>query len=50
MVLDGAKAEELPDVDAGHRELVINLKTAKKLNIPASKLNKLLLMADAVIQ
>jgi putative ABC transport system substrate-binding protein len=51
MILDGTKiAKDLPDFDAGHREFVINLKTAKKLNIPMPKLSKLLLMADEVIQ
>jgi putative ABC transport system substrate-binding protein len=50
MVLDGAKPEDLPDVEAGHREFIINLKTAKKLNIPPPKLSRLLLMADEVIQ
>ncbi len=49
MVLDGTKPKELPDVDAGHRELVVNLKAARKLNIPASKLSNLLLIADVVI-
>jgi putative ABC transport system substrate-binding protein len=49
MVLGGTKPKDLPDADAGHRELVINLKTAKKLNIPAPRLSKLLLMADVVI-
>jgi putative tryptophan/tyrosine transport system substrate-binding protein len=51
MILDGTKiAKDLPDFDAGHREFVINLKTAKKLNIPMPKLSRLLLMADEVIQ
>jgi putative ABC transport system substrate-binding protein len=50
MLLDGAKAQDLPDVDVGHREFIINLKTAKKLNIPSAKLSRLLLMADEVIQ
>jgi putative ABC transport system substrate-binding protein len=49
MVLDGTKAQDLPDVDVGHREFVINLKTAKKLNIPSAQLGRLLLMADEVI-
>jgi putative ABC transport system substrate-binding protein len=50
MVLDGTKAQDLPDVDVGHREFVINLKTAKKLNIPLPKLSRLLLLADEVVQ
>jgi putative ABC transport system substrate-binding protein len=50
MVLDGTKPDSLPDAEAGHRELVVNLRAAKKLNIPQPKLNKLLLMADVVIQ
>ena len=51
MVLDGTKlAKDLPDMEAGHREFVVNLKTAKKLNIPPPTLGKLLLMADVVIQ
>ncbi len=50
MVLDGARAEDLPDTDAGHREFVVHLKTAKKLGIADDKLNKLLLMADVVIR
>jgi putative tryptophan/tyrosine transport system substrate-binding protein len=50
MVLDGTKPKDLPDAEAGHREFVINLRTAKKLNIPAQKLGSLLLMADEVIQ
>jgi hypothetical protein len=49
MVLDGTKAQDLPDVDVGHREFVINLKTAKKLNILSAQLGRLLLMADEVI-
>jgi putative ABC transport system substrate-binding protein len=49
MVLDGTKAQDLPDVDVSHREFIINLKTAKKLNIPSAKLSRLLLMADEVI-
>jgi putative tryptophan/tyrosine transport system substrate-binding protein len=49
MVLNGIEPKDLPDSDAGHRELVVNLKTAKKLNITASKLSRLLLMADVVI-
>ena len=51
MVIGGTtKVENLPDADAGHREFVINLKTARKLNIAADKLAKLLLMADEVIR
>ena len=50
MVLGGTKAKDLPDTDAGHRELVINLKAARKLGIPLASLGELLLMADAVIQ
>jgi putative ABC transport system substrate-binding protein len=50
MVLDGAKAQDLPDADVGHREFIFNLKTAKKLNIPPARLSRLLLMADEVIQ
>jgi putative ABC transport system substrate-binding protein len=50
MVVDGTKAKDLPDIEAGHREFIINLKTAKKLNIPLPKLSRLLLMADEVIQ
>jgi putative tryptophan/tyrosine transport system substrate-binding protein len=50
MVLDGTKAQDLPDVEVGHREFIINLRAAKKLYIPSAKLNKLLLMADEVIQ
>ena len=50
MVLDGTTtAANLPDAEAGHREFVINLKTAKKLKIPPSRLGQLLLMADEVI-
>ena len=50
MVLDGTKPKDLPDFDAGHREFVINLRTAKKLNIPSPQLSRLLLMADEVIR
>jgi putative ABC transport system substrate-binding protein len=50
MVLDGTKPKDLPDADAGHREFIINLKTARKLDISQSKLSRLLLMADEVIQ
>jgi putative ABC transport system substrate-binding protein len=50
MLLDGTKVKDLPDAEAGHREFVINLKVAKKLGIPPSKLGGLLLMADVVIQ
>ena len=51
MILDGGTiaAKDLPDMGAGHREFVVNLKTAKKLNIPPATLAKLLLMADEVI-
>jgi putative ABC transport system substrate-binding protein len=50
MVLHGTKPEDLPDAEAGHREFVINLRTAKQLRIPPDKLSELLVMADAVIQ
>jgi putative ABC transport system substrate-binding protein len=50
MVLDGTKLADLPDAGAGHREFVVNLRSAKRLGIPAAKLGKLLLMADVVIQ
>jgi putative ABC transport system substrate-binding protein len=49
MILGGAKTQDLPDADAGHREFVINLKTARKLDLPPPNLAKLLLKADAVI-
>jgi putative ABC transport system substrate-binding protein len=49
MVLDGTKPKDLPDADAGHREFVINLRTAKKLGLPLPNLGRLLLKADAVI-
>jgi ABC-type uncharacterized transport system substrate-binding protein len=49
MVLGGSKIKDLPDSDAGHRELVINLRAARKLGIPLGSLGELLLMADAVI-
>jgi putative ABC transport system substrate-binding protein len=47
---DTKMAKDLPDMGAGHREFVLNLKTAKKLNIPPAALGKLLLMADHVIK
>jgi putative tryptophan/tyrosine transport system substrate-binding protein len=50
MVLDGSQPKDLPDSDAGHRELVLNLKTAKKLNLPPAGLGKLLLKADLIVR
>jgi putative tryptophan/tyrosine transport system substrate-binding protein len=49
MVLDGAGLDALPNAEERHRELVINLKAVKKLSLPPANLDKLLLMADAVI-
>ena len=48
MVLDGTKLQDLPAADAGHREFVINLKTAKALGLTIP--GTLLVRADAVIQ
>jgi putative tryptophan/tyrosine transport system substrate-binding protein len=49
LVLGGTKVKDLPEADSGHRELVINVKTARRLGIPSARLGQLLLMADAVI-
>ena len=48
LVLDGTRLGDLPNADAGERELVVNLKTAKALGVTVP--DTLLLAADAVIQ
>jgi putative ABC transport system substrate-binding protein len=51
IILGGAtNARDLPDAEPGHRELVVNLRAAKKLGITGQKLSKLLLMADEMIR